>query len=417
LAHKNPLQNRTDRLKLEPQNGKPHWSVIGKVHLGYRRIESKAGTWCTRRYRVKDGKRGYEVERIGVADDLGSAGGALSFTQALKVAEERADNFATNGTSDYTVAKAVDDYLRHLEDLGKKSVRDMRYRADCFIIGHDIGKLKTAAFNDDTNAAIKSWLRNLAKERARARGKNGKGPNYRAAPATEDQKRQRRSSANKVWAILRAALNFAHEEGKIASNIGWSRIKKFEGVDVARVRYLETKEEAQRLITAASEEFRPVVRCALETGLRYGEITRLKVRDFADNRGAIQVLVSKSGKARDVILSDDAIEFFRAHCKGRDRDEFMFRHENGEPWKKAHQQKPMKAAIEKAGIEPICFHEIRHTYASHAAMAGMPLTVLARQLGHTSTRMVEKHYGHLAEDYIAREARKFAPSFGMTHRA
>jgi integrase len=412
LAHKNPLQEITARLKLDPQNGKPHWTIIGKVHLGYRRIPDKAGTWCTRRYRVKDGKRGYDVERLGTADDFGSAGGAFSFAQALKAAQHRADNYATSGTSDYTVAKAVEDYIKYLEDGGKKSARDTRYRANCYIIGHDIGKLKTAAFNDDTNAIIKSWLRNLAKERARAGGgKDGK-PNFRAAPVTEDQKRQRRVTANRTWAILRAALNFAHEESKITSKIGWSKVKKFEGVEVARVRYLETQEEAQRLIAAASAEFRPVLQCALNTGLRYGEICRLKVRDFADNRGAIQVLVSKTGKPRDVILSDAVVEFFRTHCKGRDRDEPMFVHEDGSPWKKSHQQKPMEAAVADAKIEDICFHELRHTYASHAVMSGMPLTVLARQLGHTDTRMVEKHYGHLAEDYIAREARKFAPSFG-----
>jgi integrase len=403
------LQEITARLRLAPQNGKPHWSVIGKVHLGYRRIEGKAGTWCSRRYRVKDGKRGYDTERIGTADDLGSAGGALSFAQALKKAEGMADNYASNGSSDYTVGKAVEDYLRHLEDEGKKSVRDMRYRADCFIIGHDIGKLKTEALED---TVIKSWFRNLSKERARSRGKEGKGPNYRPAPVTDEQKRQRRASANKVWAILRAALNFAHDEGKIANNSAWIKIKQFTGVEAARVRWLEV-EEAQRLIAVADSEFAPVLKCALATGMRYGEIARLKVRDFADNRGAIQVLVSKTGKARDVILNEEAVKFFRAVCKGRDRDGAMFKHEDGSEWKKAHQQKRMASAVEKAKIDPTCFHEMRHTYASHAVMAGMPLTVLARQLGHTDTRMVEKHYGHLAEDFITREARKFAPSFSI----
>ena len=45
-------------------------------------------------------------------------------------------------------------------------------------------------------------------------------------------------------------------------------------------------------------------------------------------------------------------------------------------------------------------------------MAGMPLMVVARNLGHSDTRMVEKHYGHLAPNYIADEVRKSAPRFG-----
>ncbi|MGA9599978.1 MAG: tyrosine-type recombinase/integrase [Methylocystis sp.] len=49
--------------------------------------------------------------------------------------------------------------------------------------------------------------------------------------------------------------------------------------------------------------------------------------------------------------------------------------------------------------EPVSFHELRHTYASHAVMNGMPLMVLAGNLGHSDARMVEKHYGHMSDEY------------------
>jgi hypothetical protein len=47
-------------------------------------------------------------------------------------------------------------------------------------------------------------------------------------------------------------------------------------------------------------------------------------------------------------------------------------------------------------------------------MAGAPLMVVARNLGHTDTRMVERHYGHLAPSYIADAIRAAAPKFGIT---
>jgi hypothetical protein len=47
-------------------------------------------------------------------------------------------------------------------------------------------------------------------------------------------------------------------------------------------------------------------------------------------------------------------------------------------------------------------------------MAGMPLMIVARNLGHRDTKMVEHHYGHLAEDYITKEIRAAAPRFGFT---
>ena len=46
-------------------------------------------------------------------------------------------------------------------------------------------------------------------------------------------------------------------------------------------------------------------------------------------------------------------------------------------------------------------------------MGGVPLMVVAKNLGHVDTRMVEKHYGHLAPSYIADAIRAGAPRFGI----
>ena len=49
-----------------------------------------------------------------------------------------------------------------------------------------------------------------------------------------------------------------------------------------------------------------------------------------------------------------------------------------------------------------------------AVMGGMPLMVVARNLGHADTRMVERHYGHMSPDFVADAIRKSAPRFGFT---
>jgi hypothetical protein len=46
-------------------------------------------------------------------------------------------------------------------------------------------------------------------------------------------------------------------------------------------------------------------------------------------------------------------------------------------------------------------------------MNGVPLLVVAKNLGHSDTRMVEKHYGHLAPSYVADAIRAGAPRFGF----
>ena len=66
-------------------------------------------------------------------------------------------------------------------------------------------------------------------------------------------------------------------------------------------------------------------------------------------------------------------------------------------WLKNDTKGPMAAAYLKAGIEKVTFHELRHTYASTLINQGVPLKVIAEQLGHVDTRMVEEHYGHLAQ--------------------
>lgn len=46
-------------------------------------------------------------------------------------------------------------------------------------------------------------------------------------------------------------------------------------------------------------------------------------------------------------------------------------------------------------------------------MKGVPLAVIAAQLGHSDTRMVEKHYGHLAPSYVAETVRNAFGSLGL----
>ena len=71
----------------------------------------------------------------------------------------------------------------------------------------------------------------------------------------------------------------------------------------------------------------------------------------------------------------------------------------------------MAAACERAGIHPtICFHTLRHTVGSLTAQAGVPLQVIAVHLGHSTVKVTEKNYAHLAPNYVAETVRRGAPS-------
>jgi integrase len=92
----------------------------------------------------------------------------------------------------------------------------------------------------------------------------------------------------------------------------------------------------------------------------------------------------------------------------------IFKKDNGTNWGKSHQKRLMAAACKTAKISPpVGFQQLRHTWAAHAVMNGVPLLVVAGNLGHSGTAMVEKHYGQLAPSSMADAIRAGAPKFGF----
>lgn len=403
------LDTRTARARLEARS-KPYFRNLEPgLHLGYRKPSKGAGRWLARHY---VGEQSYEVETIGTADDFSDADGVaiLSFRQAQELARSRMvqrAHAAAGKTGPVTVRDAVEAYLDFL-DANRKSGLDARHRAVAFIYP-TLGDIEVEAL---TTAKLDRWLTDLAKMPARIRSKAGGAQRFRALSEDDESRRRRRSTANRTLTVLKAALNRAWRAGHVASDAAWRRVEPFENVDAARVRYL-TVAEAKRLINAAEPDFRALVQGALQTGARYGELVALQVADFNPDSGTVAIRRSKSGKPRHIVLTDEGAAFFARHVAGRAGTELMFVKAGGGAWGSSHQLRPMADACRNGRITPpIGFHGLRHTWASLAVMNGTPLMVVARNLGHADTRMVEKHYGHLAPSYVADAIRAGAPRFG-----
>jgi integrase len=420
MARRTPdarLENRESRSRLASR-GKPHYRLLEPgLHIGYRKLKGRkgrpavAGTWVARHY---VGGQSYVLEKIGAADDFSDADGTiiLSFAQAQDKARARMVRRAQSSNCAaglLTVQAAVEAYLESLEAHGKSAV-DARHRAKAHIYA-TLGNVEAASL---TTAVLRQWLANLAKSLPRARTKPGKPQQHRAFDGSEEAIRRRKSSANRTWTILRAALNHAFRDGLVASDAAWRKVKSFKSVDAARVRYL-TVAQARRLVNASDPEFRPLVQAALQTGCRYSELARLEVADFNPDSGTLAIRQSKSGKPRHVVLTDEGVLFFRQLTAGRAGNEIMLRRGQGDAWQASNQLRPIAKACQRAKINPpVSFHVLRHTWASLATMNGTPLLLVAKNLGHADTRMVEKHYGHLAPSYIADAIRAGAPKFAFT---
>jgi integrase len=342
-----------------------------------------------------------------LADDFVEADGehVLSFGQAQSIAQAPEHP----RSSPLTVRHAVELYLQSLRNEGRPT-GDAETRAKAHILPA-LGDLKVA---DLTRDQIRQWLADLANAPAFVRTKKGQPRRFKPTPDEDETRRKRRSSANRVLTILKAALNHAYDEGKVPNNEAWGRrVKPFRSVDAARVRFLTTP-EARRLINASDPDFRQLVEGALQTGARYGELVRLKVDDFNPDAVTVHIRRSKSGKARHVVLTDEGAAFFASVTAGRPGSATMFARADGGEWRASHQGRRMTEANKRAKIAPpITFHGLRHTYASLCVMNGVPLLVVSTNLGHANTRMVEKHYGHLAPSYVSSAIRAGAPRFGL----
>jgi integrase len=354
---------------------------------------------------------------VGTADDSPDADGehVLSFAQAQEAARTWFAELARHARGDYrtgpyTIQECLEDYAAWLQGH-RKTAGDTRYRIET----HIAPKLGDIQCDRLKTAEIQKWLLDLATSPARLRSKrNAKRPNFRELnKADHNAVRRRRASANRNLTVLKAALNRAWRDGRIRSDDAWRRVRPFEEADAARVRYL-TVAEAKRFLNVCDSDFRRLAQAALLTGARYGELASLRASDFNPDSSTIHVRTSKSGKGRHIVLNDEGTALFKSLSAGKPGDVLLLTKGDSSAWNKSHQARPMAEACKRARITPSAsFHILRHTWASLAVMAGAPLMVVARNLGHADTRMVERHYGHLAPSYIADAIRAAAPKFGI----
>jgi integrase len=391
------LETRTARLRLEFRK-KPYWRGLDRaLHLGYYR-GAKGGGWIGRRYA---GQGRYQETTLGTADDIQDADGVavLSYSQAQArarewfAAEERKAAGLDNGDGDdgpYTVRDAATAYLAWFKEH-RKSYADTKRAIDAHILP-ELGDIEVTRL---TTARIRAWHEGLAKAPARLRTKPGKRQRYREAAGDPEAIRARRATANRVLTNLKALLTHAFCAGKVASDLAWRRVRPFREVDAARERFLEP-DEMTRLCNACEPDFRRIVRAALLTGARYGELCQANVQDYSRAARKLQVRLSKGGKPRWIPLDDEAVEFFEQITAGRPPSAIMFPRADGKRWGRSHQQRRLTEASAAARIDQsITYHGLRHTWASRRVMRGADLLVVAKVLGHRDTRMVERHYGHL----------------------
>jgi integrase len=148
----------------------------------------------------------------------------------------------------------------------------------------------------------------------------------------------------------------------------------------------------------------PLVRLALATGARKGELLGLLWRDVSLPHRRVTFRDTKNNDTRTVPLAAPAVEALQAWRKVRLPVAEVF------PIPAPTIDKAWQAARAEAGLPDVRFHDLRHSAASYLAMSGASLMDIAAILGHKTLAMV-KRYSHLSEQHTTAAVDRMAEKF------
>lgn len=140
---------------------------------------------------------------------------------------------------------------------------------------------------------------------------------------------------------------------------------------------------------------RPLIICALQTGMRRGEIFNLKWYNIDFEYGFIELTETKSGKSRRIPISNKLMQVLES--VKHDNEEYVFVNpETDMPYNDI--KRSFHAVLEKAHIENFRFHDLRHTAATRMLEKGADIRTVQEILGHSSV-LVTQRYTHSTPQY------------------
>ena len=203
-----------------------------------------------------------------------------------------------------------------------------------------------------------------------------------------------KATANRCVQILRVMFNLAIDWGYLNDN-PVRKVKLFSEKDNLKERVL-TGDEELRLLDASLAHMRPIIICALHTGMRRGEILGLRWDQVDFGNGTIRVDKAKSGKPRFIPINGTLLGLLRRQQIEHPGAEFVFpSFRTGRAFFKV--DKAFKRACKLASITGLRFHDLRHTFASRLIARGVDIITVKELLGHSSVRITERYTHSLSE--------------------
>ncbi|MDP2518834.1 tyrosine-type recombinase/integrase [Shimia thalassica] len=368
-----PIRTKTQRAKLKPRR-KPYYRRLSdRLAIGYRRLNTPPGSWIVRE-RGDDGR--YSERKLDGCspDDVVDANGLdiLTFDQACDLARVA----VAPAPEEVTLRRAADEWAawKISENDSPKRQRNFLNSANRHVAKFPDGILVTDITAKQVQVFRDDFLIGATDPRAR------------------------RATANKQLAELKAILNRAVKMHGLDIPRPWDAVSKFARSESHGKRVIVfTPEERKALLDACPPDLHDLVKAALLTGCRPGELFNARCGDLTGRR----LQVSGKTHGRTIVLSEAARDHLSALC-GEDPTRHILLRASGEPWREDDQLGPFKAAVlASEGPDGATLYCARHTYITDHLSRGVPVTALAQQCG-TSVEMVERTYANFLGDDLER---------------
>jgi integrase len=156
-----------------------------------------------------------------------------------------------------------------------------------------------------------------------------------------------------------------------------------------------------------ADHIRPMILISINTGLRRGELFKLKRSDInlPSRMLKVRAAAAKSGKSRFVPLNEEAADVFERWMRQHpaDDDELVFPGKDGSPL--TNVASAWGSVCAAAKLKDFRWHDLRHHFASRLVMAGVDLNTVRELMGHADLKMTLR-YAHLAPEHKAQAVAK-----------
>jgi len=197
------------------------------------------------------------------------------------------------------------------------------------------------------------------------------------------------STVNRELALLKRMFNLAITWDLYLGLNPVRKVKFFREFN-KRLRVLSPEEE-EKLLQNAIPYLQDLIRFALNTGLRIGEIFSLRWSHVDLPRGILAVFASKTQTIREIPINSEARKVLEAWKLNKKNENVFYNPQTGKPF--VDLKAGFVLGCEKAGISDVTWHTLRHTFASRLVNSGVDIVTVKELLGHSSIS-VTMRYAH-----------------------